>query len=102
MSYTGATGTEFTADSNVDFWEMEHCGNNDCIIRDKSQTEKVEVGDITFMKGSAYKGANPLVHKSPEPRYLPDGTVLNRLILKVDVPRDSEEARDMAEALATN
>lgn len=88
VSYTGARGTEYTGDSNVNFWEMEHCGNNECIILDKGRIESVEVGDILFMKGSAYKGAKPLVHKSPQPSYHVDGRVLNRLILKVDVAND--------------
>lgn len=85
VSYTGAIGTEFTDDSNVDFWELRNCGNNDCIIRDKDQIESVEVGDVLYIKGSAVKGARPLVHKSPKPRYHEDGRVLNRLVLKVDV-----------------
>ena len=85
VSYTGGKGTEYVRDSNVDFWELEHCGNNDCIILDKGQTECIEVGDILFMKGRAYKGAHPLVHKSPTPQYHANGRVLHRLILKVDV-----------------
>ena len=28
VSYTGAMGTQFTSDENVDFWELEHCGVN--------------------------------------------------------------------------
>ena len=85
VSYNGVRGTEYTKDANVDFWELENCGNNDCIIRDKAQTESIKVGDILFMKGRAYKGAKPLVHKSPKPQYHPDGRVLHRLVLKVDV-----------------
>ena len=30
-------GTEYTADANVDFWELENCGNNACIIKDTSK-----------------------------------------------------------------
>ena len=67
---------------------MEHCGNNEGIILDKGRIESVEVGDILFMKGSAYKGSKPLVHKSPHPSYHKDGCVLNRLILKVDVQKN--------------
>ena len=85
VSYTGAIGTEYTRDSNVDFWELEHCGNNDCILREKDKAESLDVGDILFMKGRKYKGSPPLVHRSPEPRYYADGRVLNRLVLKVDV-----------------
>ena len=47
----------------------------------------VEVGDIFFMKGRTWPGGGRgLIHKSPEPRYHPDGRVVNRLVLKVDVP----------------
>ena len=85
VSYTGVTGTEYTGDKNVNFWELTHCGKNECIIGDTNQIKAVEVGDILFIKGSGYKGANALVHKSPQPRYHADGRVLNRLVLKVDV-----------------
>ena len=43
VSYTGR-GTEYTSDSNVDFWELRNCGNNKCIIRDESKTFNVDVG----------------------------------------------------------
>lgn len=85
VSYNGAVATEYARDSNVNFWELENYGGNDRIIRDKDQTKSIRVGDILFMKGRAYKGANPLVHKSPEPQYHTDGRVLHRLVLKVDV-----------------
>ena len=86
VSYTGAVGTDYTPESNVNFWEMKHCGNNDCIILDKDRIEHIDVGDILFIKGYGYKGgAGPLVHKSPTPRRHEDGRVVNRLILKVDV-----------------
>ena len=85
VCYTGTKGTDFTRNSNVNFWELQHCGNNDCIILDQTKVESVSVGDLLFCKGSGYKGAKPLVHKSPAPTYNADGTVLNRLLLKVDV-----------------
>ena len=31
VSYTGEVGTEYTRDTNVDFWELKHCGNNECV-----------------------------------------------------------------------
>lgn len=76
--------TEYAADSNVDFWELEHCGNNQHIIRDTSKVQRVEVGDILFIKGKLFPGSNGLVHKSPEKRYHKDGRVINRLVLKID------------------
>jgi len=90
VSYTGVEGTAYTNDSNVDFWELENCGNNDCIIRDKRKVESVGIGDILFIKGRAYtKGANSLVHKAAKKTYYPDGRIVNRLVLKVDVPLET-------------
>ena len=88
ITYTGGVGTEYLDDSNVDFHELEHCGNNDCIIRDKRQVRRVMPGDMLFMKGRRFPGAGAgaLVHKSPEKRYHPDGRVVHRLLLKIDVP----------------
>lgn len=86
VSYTGAVGTEYTADANVNFWELRNCGNNDHIIRDPQQICSVDVGDFFFIKGTKYpNGAKGLVHRSPEKRYHPDGHVVNRLLLKIDV-----------------
>ena len=79
----GRQGTEYVRDSNVDFWELEHCGNN-IIILDKGQTECIEVGDILFMKGAPTRAPapRPQVAHASVPR---NGRVLHRLILKVDV-----------------
>lgn len=78
-------GTEYATDDIVDFWELEHCGNNDCIIKDKSKIRQVNVGDLLFMKGKNFPGGRGLVHRSPDVQYQ-NGAVLNRLVLKVDVP----------------
>ena len=86
MSYTGSVGTEYTSDANVDFWQLRHGGDNQSIIRDADKVSAVEVGDILFMKGKLFPTApNGLVHKAPEKRYHDDGSVINRLLLKVDV-----------------
>lgn len=86
VSYTGRIGTEYTGDANVDFWELRNCGNNQCIIKDENNINAVCVGDILFIKGLKYPvGANGLVHKSPAATYHPDGRIVNRLCLKVDV-----------------
>ena len=50
VSYTGVCGTEYTNDSNVNFDEMMHCGNNDHIIRDINQVEHIDVGDFLFIE----------------------------------------------------
>ena len=48
----------------------------------------VTPGDMLFMKGRRFPGAGAgaLVHKSPEKRYHPDGRVIHRLLLKIDLP----------------
>ena len=86
ISYTGEVGTDYTSDANVDFWELQNCGNNACIIRDKRQIRSVDVGDFFFIKGTMFPGTNGLVHKSPEKTYHADGSIVNRLVLKVDLP----------------
>ena len=87
-SYTGAVGTSYTRSSNVNFWELEHCGNNECIIHDKERIESVAVGDLLMIKGTKYPqlSSTALVHKSPDKRYdASTGAILNRLVLKVDL-----------------
>jgi hypothetical protein len=87
VSYNGIRGTDYTPDSNVDFWELENCGKNPCIIRNEREIRSVGVGDILFIKGKAYpQGAKGLVHKSVDKQYHEDGRIKNRLVLKVDVP----------------
>jgi len=86
VSYTGAFGTAYTRQSNVDLWQLNHGGDNEHILRDPEQIEHVAVGDLLLIKGTKFpQVSNPLVHKSPEKRYDADGHVLNRLVLKVDV-----------------
>eukprot|EP00966_Prymnesium_polylepis_P055611 1286105-Prymnesium_polylepis.1 len=89
VSYTGPVGTEYTKDSNVDFWELTHCGKNSCVIRDPAEVKRVGVGDFLLIKGTQFAfvhgGASGLVHKSPEKVYHDDGRILNRLVLKLDV-----------------
>lgn len=85
VSYN-CSATQYTAHSNVNFDELYYCGNNECIIRDKSQICSAYVGDIVMMKGTKFPGkAKGLVHKSPEVCYHDNGEVKGRIILKVDV-----------------
>jgi len=85
ITYNGP-GTVYVHHDNVDFWELDNGGSNDHIIRDVSQVMSASVGDVLFMKGKLFPhAANGLVHKSPERRYHPEGAVMNRLCLKVDV-----------------
>ena len=93
ISYTGEVGTVFTRDSNVNFWELQHCGCNEHIIHDMQLVEHVSVGDFFFMKGSKFSHSmSGLIHKSPEKRYHKNGRIVNRLVLKVDVEEGTDEA----------
>jgi len=85
VSYN-CSALDYTADSNVNFWELYNCGNNDCVIHDKSHIRSANVGDIVMIKGSKFPGkAKGLIHKSPEVRYHRMGVVQSRIVLKVDV-----------------
>lgn len=85
ITYNGH-GTDYVQHSNVDFWELKNCGNNDCILHDKTKVFWANAGDVFFMKGVEYPGdVNGLVHKSPEKRYHVDGSIMCRLCLKLDV-----------------
>mgnify|MGYP001296642769 CR=1 FL=1 len=87
VSYTGEAGTEYTDNSNVDFWELKNYGNNQHITRDTDEICAADVGDMLFIKGTKYPtGANGLVHKAPKKQYRKDGRIVNRLVLKIDVP----------------
>jgi len=89
VSYTGVIGTEYTSKENVDLWEFHNCGNNDHIIRDVKQIKHVNVGDVLFIKGKDFPlGVKALIHKAPEIRRHPDGGIMNRLVLKIDVSEE--------------
>ena len=89
VTYTGLAATEYTAHSNVDFWELENCGKNECVIQDVNVIKAADVGDMLFMKGLDYPaGTNGLVHKSPEMAVI-GNRIVQRLTLKVDVPSPS-------------
>lgn len=81
-------GTEYIHHRHVNFWELNNCGNNDHVIRDPSQVLSVGVGDFLLIKGKQFPGRmNGLVHKSPFTRHHPDGEVMTRLCIKIDVSR---------------
>jgi hypothetical protein len=80
-------GTDYVDHEHVDFWELKNCGNNDCVVRDSSKVLAADVGDVLFMKGTKFPTvANGLVHRSPEKLFHANGNVMNRLLLKVDLP----------------
>eukprot|EP00434_Breviolum_minutum_P010546 symbB.v1.2.009303.t1/scaffold591.1/size328851/12 len=81
------SGTQYVAEEDADVWELENCGNNECIIRDQSKIQQVSVGDVFFMKGKGFPtGEKGLIHRSPDVQYASPGKCLNRLLLKVDIP----------------
>merc|ERR1711920_264325 len=85
ITYNGS-GTVYAHNDNVNFWELNNCGNNDHIIRDVSQVLSATSGDVLLMKGKLFPSSvNGLVHKSPDKRYRADGSVMTRLCLKIDV-----------------
>ena len=86
-SYTGVTGTMWTPDWNIDEDNLVNGAENSDIIRDKREVHALGVGDICFMKGLGYpKGPKGLVHKAADRAYHPDGGIVYRLALKVDIP----------------
>jgi hypothetical protein len=85
ITYNG-NGTEFVDHNNVNWDVMENRGADEQRIRDKSKILSSNVGDILFMKGLLFPGTpNGLVHRSPEICWHADGSVVNRLLLKVDL-----------------
>jgi hypothetical protein len=85
ITYVG-NGTEYTDHSNVNFWELNNCGNNDHILSDKSQVYSSDAGDVLLIKGKKFPNTvRGVVHKSPEKRYHENGAIMTRLCLKLDV-----------------
>jgi len=85
VSYN-CSATDYTEDSNVDFFALRNRGDNDAIIHDKRRIHYADVGDLVMIKGLKYPGtAKGLVHRSPEMICYNDGRVQTRLILKVDI-----------------
>merc|ERR1712187_64933 len=89
VSYNG-TGTEYTNDANIEFYELNHCGNNGHILKDKSGSRFVSCGDILLIKGLYFPSAERgLVHKSPELEYHENGALKQRLCLKIDIDKEA-------------
>ena len=87
VCYTGTIGTQFTPTVNVNMDELRSCSNQDHIIRDQSKIASLGLGDVILIKGTGWPHAvRELVHRSPPLSYLPDGRVMTRLLLKLDVP----------------
>eukprot|EP00927_Polykrikos_kofoidii_P070108 TRINITY_DN65977_c0_g1_i1.p1 TRINITY_DN65977_c0_g1~~TRINITY_DN65977_c0_g1_i1.p1 ORF type:complete len:334 (+),score=49.28 TRINITY_DN65977_c0_g1_i1:59-1060(+) len=103
VTYNGAS-TEYIHDDYVDFWELENCGNNDCVVKSRTSACNAGVGNILFIKGKLFPTLpNGLVHKSPDHLYHDhnpedeDGqhdstkNIVTRLVLKVDIPAEAAQ-----------
>merc|ERR1712070_1255722 len=85
VSYNSCA-TEYIDHQYVDFWELENCGNDACIISDPPQIIAADLGDVLFMKGLTFPSdQSGLVHRSPPRRFHQDGSDAHRLLLKVDL-----------------
>lgn len=85
VAYNG-NGTPFVANDDVDLIALENGQKNEDIVPDLAKTLSTNVGDVLFMKGTEFPTSpNGLVHRSPEVRYHVDGSVMYRLLLKVDL-----------------
>lgn len=85
VSYNSC-GTMYICNDHVDMHKLTHGCDNAGIVPDESYAFTAGVGDILFMKGGLFPDTpNGLVHKAPEIRYHADGSIVNRLVLKVDL-----------------
>lgn len=85
VSYNSC-GTMYVHNDHVDLHELEHGGLNPAIVPDESYAFSAGVGDILFIKGALLPDTpNGLIHKAPVVRYHADGSIVNRLVLKVDL-----------------
>jgi hypothetical protein len=89
VTYNGA-GTEFVSDASVRLRDVADCGKDCC----ESNFGAARVGDVLFMKGSAFPGQDEaLIHRSPDCRYHADGSIRHRICLKVDLPLSENRKR---------
>merc|ERR1712196_145308 len=79
-----SVATDFVSDASVGLMDVRGCGKDCC----ESKFGAARAGDVLFMKGSAFPGdGEGLIHRSPEPKYHANGSICNRLCLKIDLPR---------------
>lgn len=66
---------------------VDHQGNLSAgFVPHQSWVHSAKAGDILFMKGTKFPASpNGLVHRSPPVCWHEDGTVVNRLLLKIDL-----------------
>lgn len=79
-AYCGS-GTEYTPTDNID-WTDKCC----LPVLDKDKIRTCSAGDILLIKGSLFPSSgHSLIHKSPATAYRADGSILHRLLLKIDL-----------------
>jgi len=85
ITYNGGA-TQFIADHHADLWQLENGGKNEQTVPNESFAHTPETGDILFMKGTNFPTApRGLVHRAPPRNWHEGGSVMNRLLLKIDV-----------------
>lgn len=77
VSYNG-TATSYTPSDNVDLSKN--------VVFDELRATSASTGDLLLIKGLRFPHSiNGLVHKAPENAYHPNGEIVDRLVLKVDM-----------------
>ena len=80
-TYSGP-GTVWLSENNINRDALETYGDNETIVKDKSQINYAKTGAVVLLKGAVYplKGTKAVVHRSPTI----EGTGISRLLLRID------------------
>lgn len=80
-TYSGP-GTVWLSENNINRDALETYGDNETIVKDKSQINYAKTGAVVLLKGAVYplKGTKAVVHRSPTI----EETGMSRLLLRID------------------
>ena len=80
-TYSGP-GTVWLSENNINRDALETYGDNETIVKDKSQINYAKTGAVVLLKGAVYplKGTKAVVHRSPTI----EETGISRLLLRID------------------
>lgn len=80
-TYSGP-GTVWLSENNINRDALETYGDNETIVKDKSQINYAKTGAVVLLKGAVYplKGTKAIVHRSPTI----EETGMSRLLLRID------------------
>ena len=80
-TYSGP-GTVWLSENNINRDALETYGDNETIVKDKSQINYAKTGAVVLLKGAVYplKGTKAIVHRSPTIQE----TGISRLLLRID------------------